>query len=127
MQFQMVRTGRVELPFPFGSQILSLVRLPIPPRSQGMAFRIRIPRPGNFHHNRLTSKNGDAIQDILCVATFSTRLKCLNPTTVSMLPNWSEDSRCVVELWWSSPRCFTIPIETAARRQPDRLEAYSFP
>ncbi len=29
----MVRTGRVELPFPFGSQILSLVRLPIPPRS----------------------------------------------------------------------------------------------
>ena len=30
----MVRTGRVELPFPCGSQILSLVRLPIPPRSQ---------------------------------------------------------------------------------------------
>ena len=28
-----VRTGRVELPFPCGSQILSLVRLPIPPRS----------------------------------------------------------------------------------------------
>ena len=30
----LVRTGRVELPFPFGSQILSLVRLPIPPRSR---------------------------------------------------------------------------------------------
>src|SRR5678815_4771385 len=30
----LVRTGRVELPFPCGSQILSLVRLPIPPRSQ---------------------------------------------------------------------------------------------
>ena len=29
----LVRTGRVELPFPCGSQILSLVRLPIPPRS----------------------------------------------------------------------------------------------
>ncbi len=34
MSFIVVRTGRVELPFPCGSQILSLVRLPIPPRSQ---------------------------------------------------------------------------------------------
>src|SRR5271163_3332001 len=33
-----VRTGRVELPFPCGSQILSLVRLPIPPRSHAQRF-----------------------------------------------------------------------------------------
>src|SRR4051812_20522990 len=38
----MVRTGRVELPFPCGSQILSLVRLPIPPRSRRAVFRLRI-------------------------------------------------------------------------------------
>src|ERR1043166_8631592 len=31
----LVRTGRGELPFPCGSQILTLVRLPIPPRSLG--------------------------------------------------------------------------------------------
>jgi hypothetical protein len=31
---KVVRTGRVELPWPFGRQILSLVRLPIPPRSR---------------------------------------------------------------------------------------------
>ena len=36
----LVRTGRVELPFPCGSQILSLVRLPIPPRSR------RVTKPG---------------------------------------------------------------------------------
>ena len=29
----LVRTGRVELPWPFGRQILSLVRLPVPPRA----------------------------------------------------------------------------------------------
>ena len=34
----LVRTGRVELPFPCGSQILSLVRLPIPPRSRWVGF-----------------------------------------------------------------------------------------
>src|SRR5579864_6431251 len=33
----LVRAGRVELPFPFGSQILSLVRLPVPPRSQELS------------------------------------------------------------------------------------------
>ena len=54
----MVRTGRVELPFPFGSQILSLVRLPIPPRSQGWLSEL-----GYQGRN-------DLIQDILCVATF---------------------------------------------------------
>ena len=32
--FIVVRTGRVELPWPFGRQILSLVRLPVPPRSR---------------------------------------------------------------------------------------------
>ena len=31
--------GRVELPFPFGSQILSLVRLPIPPHSRSTYYR----------------------------------------------------------------------------------------
>ena len=34
-----VRMGRVELPFPFGSQILSLVRLPIPPHSRATHYR----------------------------------------------------------------------------------------
>jgi hypothetical protein len=37
--FIVVRTGRVELPFPCGSQILSLVRLPIPPRSRVQGTR----------------------------------------------------------------------------------------
>ena len=37
----MVRTGRVELPWPFGRQILSLVRLPIPPRSHGGKLQIQ--------------------------------------------------------------------------------------
>ena len=65
LRIRMVRTGRVELPFPFGSQILSLVRLPIPPRSLGgransprIATRVRLGHGGSVRGRRDRNGNG---------------------------------------------------------------------